>query len=134
MLRDAAVALAVILGAYGLGSYGFPPGYLLIVSFDLFQNPLWPELGGTAFDAAILAYFGVLAVVAVGVASVARGRRGEPSRRWWLDGVGGALVVLGLLAFGFVLVVLPDGNPGPVFVGGVTAAVLLAAGMLVLRG
>lgn len=37
------------------------PGYLLVVGFDLLQNPLVPGLGGVAFWAAFAVYLYVLA-------------------------------------------------------------------------
>ncbi|SFR33873.1 hypothetical protein [Halogeometricum limi] len=43
------------------------PGYLLLVGFDLLQNPLAPGLTGLAFDVAFHLY---LVIVAVLVASV----------------------------------------------------------------
>lgn len=131
-VRDAGVALAVLLGAYALGTFGFPPGYFLVAAADAFQSA-WP--GATpSFDTALAVVCGVLAVTAVGVASLARASRDASDSRWWAGGVGGALGALGALAVGFAVAFLFGANFGPPFVAAVTAAALLAAGAMVFRG
>ncbi|MFC4553416.1 MULTISPECIES: hypothetical protein [Halorussus] len=137
--RDAGVALAVLLSTYALGNVGFPPGYFLIASFDIVQNPLWPGLGGTAFEIAVFCYCCILAIVGAVVTSRVRVRVREPSRgaepteRWWAGGVAGACFVLGLLAFGFALFVALAGAVTPALIGGGTAAALVGVGWYVLR-
>ena len=148
--RDAGVALAVLLSTYALGGVGFPPGYFLMASFDVVQNPLWPGLGGTAFEIAVFCYCCVLAIAGAVVTSRVRVlvRDGTATRdgtvtgesaaadspeRWWAGGVAGACFVLGLLAFGFALFVALGGLVTPALVSGGTAAALFGVGWYVLR-
>ena len=131
LLRDAGVALAVLLGTYALGTLGFPPGYFLVAAADAFQAA-WPGAAPT-FDIALAVVCVALAAIAAVVASLARAYRDAPTERWWAGGVGGALGALGALAVGFAVAFLLGANVGPTFVAAVTAAALLAAGVAVLR-
>ena len=130
-LRDASVALAVLLGTYALSTFGFPPGYFLVAAADAFQAA-WPG-SAPSFDAALAVVCVALAVIATGVASLARAHRDASTERWWAGGVGGALGALGALTVGFAVAFLLGANVGPTFVATVTAVALLAAGVAVLR-
>ena len=131
-LRDAGVALAVILGTYALGTFGFPPGYFLVAAADVLQST-WPGAATPNFGTALAVVCAALAVAAVGVASLARARRNAVDERWWAGGVGGAFVALGLLVLGFAVAFLLGANAGPAAIAGVTAAALFAAGWWLLR-
>lgn len=81
--RDVAAAFLVLVGLVALAAnVGVQalqiPGYVVLVGFDVLQNPLFPDAAGAAFTAAFAAY---LWMVAVGVAAVyrwIRSRRTEP--------------------------------------------------------
>lgn len=53
------------------------PGYLVLVGFDLLQNPLAPDLSGSAFSAAFAAYLYGLAGVLAAISRVGRSAVGE---------------------------------------------------------
>jgi len=70
--RDVLVAYLVLLGFIVVAfAVRIPlvqiPGYLLIVGFDLLQNPLAPGVTGTLFDVLLAAYLYLLAVVVAGL-------------------------------------------------------------------
>lgn len=79
LVRDWAVAVAVIAGLYGL-LYAIPvppfgvPGYLLIVAFDWLEPVLPSFASSAAYDAGFAGFLGVLAVLAAVAASWARSR------------------------------------------------------------
>lgn len=107
-LRDAAVALlvfAVLLGAMRLQ---FPPvqlpGYLLVLGFDVVQNPLLPRLGVVAHQAVFGLYLVVLALAASVLASRLRRRFGPASSLRY--GVAAAFLVAGLVALVVLVTVL----------------------------
>lgn len=104
--RDVWVAFAIILGLVILGRsvvwQGLQiPGYLIVLGFDLLQNPLAPGLAGPAFWAGFLVYCYGLAVVAGTVTRRLRARvLDDSTARTWRYPLAGVLVLLGVLAVG----------------------------------
>lgn len=125
--RDVVVATAVVVGLYGLAFVEFQPvqipGYLLIVGFDTLEAAFGSA--GSNFDVLFYAYLVGLGLVG--------GVLGHLLRTWtddvpgWRLGVAGALVVAGLLALSFALMVLVGSSQlTPVLIAGVTGLVSFA--------
>ena len=109
---DVWVAFVVILGLVALALtvtwQGLQiPGYLVMVGFDLLQNPFAPGLGGLAFWIGFLLYCYGLAVLAGVVSRWLRVRvLGNRTRGTWRYPLAGVLVLLGVLAIGVGLLPL----------------------------
>lgn len=130
---DVAVAFAVLAAMYLAMQVPFQPtqipGYLLVVAYDLVEvaipalTPYWP-VGFPAF-------LYLLAVVGAAVGRVVRDDEG------WVGSIGAGLVVVGMLAFGFALLIAGPtalaGNLAPVAITTVTGVVLVVVGWWLLR-
>ncbi|GAA0470037.1 hypothetical protein MUK72_04605 [Halococcus dombrowskii] len=121
-VRDVVVATTVVVGLYGLAFVEFQPvqipGYFLIVGFDMLEAAV--ESAGSNYDVLFYAYLIGLGVVGGGLGHFLRAWTDDevPS---WRRGVAGALVVAGLLAFSFALLVLVGSSQlTPVLIAGVT--------------
>ncbi len=126
--RDVVVATVVVVGLYGLAFVEFQPvqipGYLLMMGFDMLETAFGSA--GSNFDVLFYAYLVGLGLVG--------GVLGHLLRTWtdddvpgWRLGVAGALVVAGLLALSFALMVLVGSSQlTPVLIAGVTGLVSFA--------
>lgn len=134
LARDVVVATAVVVGLYGLAFVELQPvqipGYLLIVGFDILEATFGSA--GSNYDVLFYAY-----LVGLGVLG---GALSHSLRTWtdegvpgWRRGVAGALVVTGVLAFSFALLVLSGSSQLlPVLITGATGLISFAmAGWLV---
>ncbi len=126
--RDVVVATVVVVGLYGLAFVEFQPvqipGYLLIVGFDTLEAA--SGSAGSNFDVLFYAYLVGLGVAGGVISQLLRSLTGDEVPGWRL-GVAGALVVAGLLAFSFALLVLVGSSQlTPALIAGVTGLVSFA--------
>ena len=121
-VRDVVVATAVVVGLYGLAFVEFQPvqipGYFLIVGFDMLEATLGSA--GSNYDVLFYAYLIGLGVVGGGLGHFLRAWTDDEVPNW-RRGVAGALIVAGLLAFSFALLVLVGPSQlTPVLIASVT--------------
>jgi glucan phosphoethanolaminetransferase (alkaline phosphatase superfamily) len=132
--RDAVVATVVVVGLYGLAFVEFQPiqvpGYLLIIGFDMFESVFGSA--GSNYDVLFYVYLVGLGVLGGALSHVLRTWTDEDVPGWRL-GVAGALVVTGLLALSFALLVLVGSSQlTPVLITGATGLCsIVIAGWLV---
>ena len=132
-VRDVVVATAVVVGLYGLAFVEFQPvqipGYFLIVGFDMLEATLGSA--GSNYDVLFYAYLIGLGVVGGGLGHFLRAWTDDEVPNW-RRGVAGALIVAGLLAFSFALLVpVGPSQLTPVLIASVTGLLSFAVAGLV---
>jgi hypothetical protein len=128
LARDVVVSTAVVGGLYGLAFVEFQPvqipGYLLIVGFDILEATLGSA--GSNYDVLFYVYLVGLGVLGGALSHVLRTWT-DDGVAGWRRGVAGALVVTGVLAFSFALMVLVGSSQlTPVLITGATGLVSFA--------
>jgi hypothetical protein len=127
-VRDVVVATSVVIGLYGLAFVEFQPvqlpGYFLIVGFDILEATVGSA--GSNYEVLFYAYLIGLGVVGGGFGHLFRAWT-DDGVSGWRRGVAGALVVTGVLASLFALLVLVGSSQlTPVLIAGATGLVSLA--------